>query len=718
MKDIFAMTAYFSRRIGAGVKAGIVATVLTFAPAALPVDVNNGLSGDFVSSGLLKRAAAQTRACELTSTGAIPLGDLGTDEYLPGHIGGLYPDGLSTRPEAHEIAGLDIAENFVLPRDRLGAVDTLRGVIGMVSIGMSNTSNEFADGTRAFIPRTDRDRAVNPWLIVVNGAQSGKAADAWADPTSEAWNTLNQRVAVAGLKPSQVQVAWIKLAEREPANLGAFPQHAEVLQDHIEATARNLRARFPNLRMAYLSSRTRAWTDNPTSLNPEPFAYESGFAVRWAIEAQLVGDPSLDFDPTTGNAPWLSWGPYIWGDGEVPRSDGFVWLCEDVLKDFTHPSTSGIAKVANQLVAFFKTDPTAAPWFLRGTAVGLPPRLAAGADATAGTAPLTVMFSAAASDDDGTIAEFAWTFDDGTFSFDQNPVKTFSAPGLYEVPVTVSDNDGDTSRAHIMVAVDDGTGGGETGAPVITGPDSPLANGIFGQPYEAQFTASGDTPLRWQVIGGAVPAGMSLNRRGLYSGRPTQIGAHTFTVRVLNALGEDVRQITHTIVEDGGGGTETMLAPAADTYVRDGRFADSNFGAAGDLLVRGGGSGGNARTFLKFDLAGVGGSCTSATLTLTLRRQFNGAVLPVQALAVTDDGWLEAGMTWNVQPVSGPQLAAAAIDAAGVTATFDVTDFVATQASGDKVVSLALLDITNSGVRSTFFSREGAAPPRLDVVCN
>ena len=109
------------------------------------------------------------------------------------------------------------------------------------------------------------------------------------------------------------------------------------------------------------------------TLNPEPFAYESAFSVKWMIENQINGTGNLSFDPASGVAPWISWGPYLWADGTAGRSDGFIWECSDTAMDFTHPATSGEDKVAAELMAFFKTDPTATPWFLRSTAVGIPP---------------------------------------------------------------------------------------------------------------------------------------------------------------------------------------------------------------------------------------------------------------------------------------------------------------------------------------------------------
>jgi hypothetical protein len=114
-----------------------------------------------------------------------------------------------------------------------------------------------------------------------------------------------------------------------------------------------LTRRFPNLRLVYTSSRTFGGYAL-TALNPEPAAYESGFAVRWLVQDRM--QKKL-------RGPWIGWGPYLWTDGVTGRSDGLTWSCADVQDDGTHPSPAGADKVARLLLRFFKTDPTAKRWF-------------------------------------------------------------------------------------------------------------------------------------------------------------------------------------------------------------------------------------------------------------------------------------------------------------------------------------------------------------------
>src|SRR5205814_5733577 len=89
-----------------------------------------------------------------------------------------------------------------------------------------------------------------------------------------------------------------------------------------------------------------------SALNPEPYAYESGFAVKWLIEGQINGADSVNYDPARGpvQAPWLSWAPYLWADGLTPRNDGLTWVCSSFQSDGTHPSATGRDIVADSLL--------------------------------------------------------------------------------------------------------------------------------------------------------------------------------------------------------------------------------------------------------------------------------------------------------------------------------------------------------------------------------
>jgi len=301
--------------------------------------------------GLAAPAPAEAANCKITTVGFTPLNDLGTGTYQ-GEEGGLYPGGANERPAAHDAAGRALAE----------AITPIGERIVLISIGMSNTTQEFS----RFVPLAMNLPGRNPPLLVVDCAAGGQHAAIAADPNSPYWNTVRQRLAQAGVDSTQVRAAWVKEAIPGP-NL-PFPDDALELKGYFRAIAMNLADKFPNLKLAYYSSRIYAgYAQGVSPLNPEPWAYQSGFAVKWLIEDQIAGnDPGLNYDPDSGpvESPWLAWGPYLWADGLVPRSDGLIWECGDFQQDGTHPSTSGRNKVAGMLLDFFTSDLTATPWFL------------------------------------------------------------------------------------------------------------------------------------------------------------------------------------------------------------------------------------------------------------------------------------------------------------------------------------------------------------------
>ncbi len=232
-----------------------------------------------------------------------------------------------------------------------------------------------------------QDTAVNPRLLLVNGAQGGRVADRWADPNGDPWPELELRLQQAEVTPAQVQAAWIKLTLLRG---GDFPDKAQALQSYLQEIVHILHERYPNLQLVYLSSRTRSFA-YWRGISPEPVAFETGFAVKWLIEQQLAGDPALNFDPERGvvTAPYLAWGPYLWIDGENVRADGRIWVQADMTQDCTHPSASRNQQVAEMLYQFFTTDSTAVSWFLAEHEAATPTATLAAPTMTAETAVVT-----------------------------------------------------------------------------------------------------------------------------------------------------------------------------------------------------------------------------------------------------------------------------------------------------------------------------------------
>ena len=287
-----------------------------------------------------------------------PLTDFGNRTYQ-GVQGGLYPNGENVRPQAHTDAGVLIA-NSIKPLDRNGKVDEKNGKIVWVSIGMSNTTQE----TQRFLELMQNYPDKNPKLELVDGAFGRHAINEINDTDAPYWNDIaKQRLEPKGLSPEQVQIVWFKLAEITPSDT-TFVTYTHALKEKYLSAMQILKQKFPNAKIAYLSSRIYGGYSTGL-LNPEPFAWYTGWANKLLIEDQINGDPRLAYKGNEAKIPWLSWGPYLWSNGETPNSQGISWFRTDIDGGGTHPNATGRQKVAEALIKFFSTDETSVPWFLK-----------------------------------------------------------------------------------------------------------------------------------------------------------------------------------------------------------------------------------------------------------------------------------------------------------------------------------------------------------------
>ncbi len=295
-----------------------------------------------------------------TSLPLVPLNDLGTGTYL-GFQGGLYPNGSNVRPAAHDTAGVAIA-NTIQPLDVNGNPDP-NGIYAFMSFGVSDTQQEFIE----FMTLANGDAAKNPKLALVNGALFGATAKQWANLSSSYWSDLfNNVLPASGVSANQVVATWVQDLDAGPS--GTYPADMGPTQADLETMARNLHIKFPNLKIAYYSSRIYGGYGNGVNTyDPEPFAYENGFAVKSVVQDQINGVNNLNYDPNNGTvtSPWIAWGPYYWANGLTPRNDGLTWSCPQLKSDGLHPEDPlGREPVATYLLNFMKTDTTSTPWFL------------------------------------------------------------------------------------------------------------------------------------------------------------------------------------------------------------------------------------------------------------------------------------------------------------------------------------------------------------------
>jgi hypothetical protein len=296
-----------------------------------------------------------------TTTPMTALTDLGTATYL-GYEGGLYPNGSNVRPAGHDSDGVTFA-NGIQPLDSNGNPSPAGSYV-LLAIGESTAQNEF----NRFLPMANADPQKNASLVLVNGAQGGATPALLTESNSYYWNPiLNNYLPQNGVTPKQVVAIWMEDSDGIAA--GTFPSDMSNLQSEYETLMNQFLTNFPNVKLVYMSSRVYAGYSNgtPSPSNPEPYAFESGYAVKDAIADQINGAANLNYNPNNGPvvAPWMSWGPYYWANGLLGRADGLYWDCQDFSSDGTHPSSTwGQLKVANALLNFFHTDDTTTPWYL------------------------------------------------------------------------------------------------------------------------------------------------------------------------------------------------------------------------------------------------------------------------------------------------------------------------------------------------------------------
>ena len=84
--------------------------------------------------------------------------------------------------------------------------------------------------------------------------------------------------------------------------------------------------------------------------------------------------------------------------------------------------------------------------------------------------------------------------------------------------------------------------------PAIT--TTTLPDGKVGEAYNQLLSANGSVPITWNVEGGALPDGLTLNSaNGSISGTPSKAGNFKFTVKATNAGGSNTKELTIKVAD-------------------------------------------------------------------------------------------------------------------------------------------------------------------------
>ena len=98
--------------------------------------------------------------------------------------------------------------------------------------------------------------------------------------------------------------------------------------------------------------------------------------------------------------------------------------------------------------------------------------------------------------------------------------------------------------------------------PIIT--TANLPSGIVNQAYNAMLEATGDTPVTWSIVDGALPSGIILNPlTGSISGIPTEANSFHFTIQAENLWGSSSQPLCINIEEED---TLRISTPVIEAY--------------------------------------------------------------------------------------------------------------------------------------------------------
>lgn len=159
---------------------------------------------------------------------------------------------------------------------------------------------------------------------------------------------------------------------------------------------------------------------------------------------------------------------------------------------------------------------------------------------------------------------------------------------------------------------------------------------------------------------------------------------------------------------------------AADTYVRDGGSASTNFGTANGMVIKKDGVGYTREVYLKFDLNALP-VATIDKASLKLNVAFGGASVASttwQVYYVPTDSWTETGINWNNKPAPSTLLSTVNGKNLGI-AEWNITPQVLSELGSDKILSLKIVStVLNTGADATFSSREdanGNLRPQIEI---
>ena len=263
--------------------------------------------------------------------------------------------------------------------------------------------------------------------------------------------------------------------------------------------------------------------------SPAPGVQADNYSVRWSRAAffeqgayrfsiDLEGGARMWLDGVLLIDDWVNAGPRtLTADSSVNRD------YHDLRLDYFKSTGNGRVRFAIQKLDASTTTPTA-----------LPPTPAPGAPTAIISAPpppndalvgdiVQFIGDQSVAAPGSNVVTFEWNFGDGSGSNDANPTHVYPAAGIYQITLTVIDNNGLASSAASQIRINQATTPPPTQGPTasISAPDAALVGETIVFDGSSSFGPNPISDYRWDFGDGstanAVVVNQIYNRAGLYN---------------------------------------------------------------------------------------------------------------------------------------------------------------------------------------------------------
>ena len=210
----------------------------------------------------------------------------------------------------------------------------------------------------------------------------------------------------------------------------------------------------------------------------------------------------------------------------------------------------------------------------------------------------------------------------------------------------------------------------------------------------------------------------------------TSIVSADSTVTVLSSSGGEIKLLvetggsrgaSHSVTLSTSGtaltaSTATLLTATANTYVRDGSYATTNYGDETTMVVKYASSGYDRMSLLSFDTASISGTVERAILWLNGHVSDSGGnQTSLTAYGLSSTSWTETAVTWNTAPTLGTAYGTGQISTTTDWVALDVTALVQS-ATGD-VADIGLYQ-ASAGLAVILYTghESSSVAPTLEII--